>query len=95
MGLRWRNIPIGFKYSIALILTTILFSAATLMVYRSLSDIKNTVDVLVRGGERAITITELESLFQAKDIRIAEYITFENESNVSGYSKIDEEIKIL
>ncbi|KJS87754.1 MAG: hypothetical protein JM58_03580 [Peptococcaceae bacterium BICA1-8] len=95
MALKWRNISIGFKYSIALILTITLFTAATFIVYISLSDIKNTVEVLVRGGERAITITELESLFQAKDIRIAEYITFENEDNVSGYKKIDEEIKIL
>lgn len=101
MIFKWRNLKLGIKYGVALLITILLFAISAAVIYTSLQDIHESVNALERRGDRAIKITQLGSRFRTKDIRIADYILFENDKYIDEYEKIrgefeqiQEEIKL-
>jgi methyl-accepting chemotaxis protein len=80
----------------ALAITIILFLISTgITTHHLLTDTRENVYALVRRGDRAIDITQMGSLFRTKDIRIADYIQFEDERLIEEFQEKSKEFSEL
>lgn len=93
--LRWRNFKIGLKYGIALSITILLFILASGLLTLSLVQIKDGVSAIEITAERSIDLTQMASLFRAKDVIILDYSNLPRESLVDEYEKIEKEFTDL
>lgn len=93
--LRWRNFKIGLKYDIALSITILLFILASGLLTLSLVQIKDGVSAIEITAERSIDLTQMASLFRAKDVIILDYSNLPRESLVDEYEKIEKEFTDL
>ncbi|MDP4085308.1 MAG: methyl-accepting chemotaxis protein [Bacillota bacterium] len=90
--LKWRNIPIRTKLFISLGLSTLLFAVTTCLIFLLLQSIKNDINLVKDKGEQATNIAEIGSLINAKDIRVADYITFLKSDDVQNYRELRNEL---
>ena len=86
--IRWRNFKIGAKYGFALFITIILFIVASGFVTTSLFEIRDAVDAIENTADRAITLTQMGSLFRGKQLIISDYTNLARGSLVDEYKKI-------
>ncbi|WP_339210434.1 HAMP domain-containing methyl-accepting chemotaxis protein [Aeribacillus sp. FSL K6-8210] len=82
----YKNLNIGWKYSIGLIVTVGLFIIASIIIGNQFFQIKNNIEQIDRRGEKAVHITEMASLFRAADIRVADYINTMDEKNLQEFN---------
>lgn len=81
--LKFKNLRIGWKYSVALSFVIILFVLSTFIVSNMISNTGATVNELDRQADRAVAITEMGSLFREKSIRAVNYAGLQNSSYIS------------
>jgi methyl-accepting chemotaxis protein len=93
--LRWNNFKIGLKYSIALSITIFLFVLASGYLTISLVQIEDAVTEIEITAQRSIDLTQMASLFRAKDIIILDYSNTPRESLVKEYEKVEKEFADL
>jgi methyl-accepting chemotaxis protein len=94
-GTKWRNVRIGFKYSIALFIAVILFLISAGITTKLLLDVEKNIEKLEQSSDRAIMITRMGSLFRTKDIRIADFIFSKNDKLINEYELKRAEFKEL
>lgn len=91
---RWRDIQIRSKLYLLFGFNAILFFATTAIVIILLNNVwAKTVDIK-NQGERAAAIEEIGSIIRAKDIRIADYITFLKEEDIKSYRELRNELNV-
>lgn len=88
----WGNIPIRYKLFISTGFSTILFIIATILVIALLQNVKNDMQLVKNKGEQAVIVSNIDSLMNAKDTRIADYITFLNMNDVKIYRQLRNEM---
>jgi methyl-accepting chemotaxis protein len=82
---KWRDIKIGAKLGITLGMSTVLFAAMVILIFILLRHIRGDLYVIKEKGNQSTEIAEVGSIIRAKDIRIADYITFLREDDVKQY----------
>lgn len=87
----YKNLNIGWKYSIGLIVTVGLFIIASIIIGNQFFQIKNNIEQIDRRGEKAVHITEMASLFRAADIRVADYINTMDTKSVQEFDGLMKE----
>jgi len=91
---RWRDIQIRSKLYFMFGFNAILFFATTVIVIVLLNMVwAKTVDIK-NQGEKAAAIEEIGSIIRAKDIRIADYITFLKEEDIKSYRELRNELNV-
>ena len=88
----WRDLPIRFKLIISLGFSTLLFIITTILVIGMLQNIRKDMQFEKEKGEEAVIVSEIDSLIQAKDIRIADYITFLKDEDKNNYRLLRAEL---
>lgn len=86
--LSWKNLSIKYKLFISLGVSSFLFLITTILVIGLLQNLRADIEVEKEKGEEALTVSEIDSLINAKDIRIADYITFLRDEDVQKYRQI-------
>ena len=87
--MKWRNMKIGSKYGVALAITIVMFAVASGFVTMSLFEFKNTVNDIEIAAERSIALTQMESLFRAKEIIIMDAIKQYRMRLVDDYKAVE------
>jgi methyl-accepting chemotaxis protein len=90
-----RNIKIGWKFAIALTITSILFVVSAVFIFTQMEDVEEDIATLERRGDRAVKTTEMASLFRSKDTRIADYINTPNEKYIEEFQERRESFNVL
>lgn len=90
-----RNLKIGWKYGMVLIMTIILFIISTGISGFFLRHVDKDINAIERSGECAIKYTELESIFRAKYICITQYTIFGNMESMRAFEEQVEKFKEL
>src|SRR5690625_2684321 len=80
-----RNLKMGKKYGAALMIVFLFFIISTGIVTKMIINIGNNMDELERRGDRALYISEMDSLTQAMGLTIANYVHYSTKSYVSDY----------
>jgi methyl-accepting chemotaxis protein len=88
----WRNLSIKYKLFISLGFSSALFILSTILVIGLLQNIKGYMLIEKEKGEEALAVSDIEVLINAKDIRIADYITFLKDEDVKKYRQIRTEL---
>jgi len=94
-GFKWKDIPVGKKYLLAFSLSILLFAIAGSIIFIQVNAAQNQAEALEHRGDRAIAITEMGSLLRKKDIRVADYINFEDASLVEEYKNLQDQFNQL
>ncbi|WP_404454425.1 methyl-accepting chemotaxis protein [Oceanobacillus kapialis] len=81
-----RNVKIGWKYGITIILVFILVGASTAQVSKLLMDIGDNVENVDKRGNQAIDITEMGSITQQKGIPIGTYRYNQSSLSIEEYN---------
>ncbi|MCO7176189.1 hypothetical protein ACFP7A_09900 [Sporolactobacillus kofuensis] len=88
----WRHLKISMKFAISLliVLGMMLITAiiSTFMLYQTLERAKEAS----RAGEHAAQITEVGSLFRAKDARVIDYLLDPGDASVKLYSQDQQQL---
>ncbi|QHE62177.1 HAMP domain-containing protein [Rossellomorea vietnamensis] len=74
------------------LLNAVLFISCVGLAIFCMNDLMKDMRFMKDTGEHSVQITELSRLINAKDIRIADYITFLNEEDVKEYRKLRAEL---
>lgn len=82
----FKDLRIGKKYGLTLIIIFILFGISTSIVTKLVNDIGNDVEALERRGDRALNISEMNSLTQSMGQRIANFVHYSTQSYVDEYN---------
>jgi methyl-accepting chemotaxis protein len=69
----FKNINIGKKYGLTLVIVLILFGISTILVATLLKGVEEDISALERRGDRAIKVAEMGSITRSKMIRIFKY----------------------
>lgn len=93
--LLWKNLKIGLKYNIALLITILLVIAASAFVTVSLYQIRNAVNEVKATSSRAVALTEMNALFKSKELIILDYISLPRERLVNEYRVLQDEFTAL
>lgn len=80
------------KLAYTFLLNAVLFISCVGLALFSLNHVMQDMRFMKDTGEHSVEITELSRLINAKDIRIADYITFLNEEDVKEYRKLRVEL---
>jgi methyl-accepting chemotaxis protein len=72
--------------------SSLLFIISTILVIGLLQNIKGYIQIEKEKGEEALAVSNIETLMNAKDIRIADYITFLKDEDVKNYRQIRTEL---
>ncbi|TRZ36114.1 methyl-accepting chemotaxis protein [Niallia circulans] len=91
---RWRDMQIRSKLYLLFGFNAVLFFATTIVVIILLNMFwTKTIDIKTQG-EKAAAIEEIGSLIRAKDIRIADYITFLKDEDIKSYRELRNELNV-
>lgn len=91
---KWRNTPIRYKLFFSMGFSTMFFIVATVLVIALLQNVKKDMWIVKSKGEQAVAVSEVESLMNAKDTRIADYITFLNMNDVKKYRQLRNDLNL-
>src|SRR5690625_4099823 len=80
-----RNLKMGKKYCSAIIILFSFFIIYIGIITRMIINIGNNMNELERRGDRALYISEMDSLTQAMGLTIANYVHYSTKSYVSDY----------
>lgn len=92
---RWKNIKIGLKYNIALIITILLVIIASVFVTISLYQIRDTVNDVRNTSAVAVQLTQMSAMFKSKELLILDYISLPRERLVNEYRTLQEEFTAI
>lgn len=91
---RWKDMQIRSKLYLLFGFNAVLFFATTIVVIILLGMFwSKTIDIK-NQGEKAAAIEEIGSLIRAKDIRIADYITFLKDEDIKSYRQLRNELNV-
>lgn len=91
---RWKDMQVRSKLYLLFGFNTVLFFATTIVVIILLNMFwSKTIDIK-NQGEKAAAIEEIGSLIRAKDIRIADYITFLKDEDIKSYRQLRNELNV-
>ena len=85
---KWNDMSIGLKYGFIFGIVVILFGISALISFNMLKAVEEEFGAYDRRSDRSIMVTQLGSRFRTKDIRISDYILFEDEKYISQYEEI-------
>ncbi|XJZ26230.1 methyl-accepting chemotaxis protein [Bacillota bacterium Lsc_1132] len=85
---KWHNIPIRYKLLLSMGFSTLLFIIATILVIVLLQNVKKDMQFVKDKGEQAVIVSDIDSFMNAKDTRIADYITFLKMDDVKIYRQL-------
>lgn len=91
----WKNLRIGDKYILTLGSVIILTLLSVLLSILFLVHSEQKVDEAGQKGNRAIEITEISSLFRAKDIRVVDYIMNPGDAVIKAYTQDQQKLTQL
>ena len=91
----FQNINIGKKYGLILVVIFILFSMSATIASKFIIDIGHDVDTLERRGDRALKISEMDSLTESMGLRIANYVHYSTQSYIDDYNLYREQFNSL
>lgn len=91
----YRNLNIGKKYGMTLVIVFILFGISTGIVTTQVNGIGKNVDQLERRGQRAVDVTEMGSLTRSKSIRVISFIQSGDKEFIEQYATRSEEFNDL
>jgi methyl-accepting chemotaxis protein len=95
MTFKWRNINIGFKYGVALMITILLFIISIVIVGNLLVNINENINVLEERSNEALDVIQIESIINEKDILISDYIHFRERPLIDKFNELDETLMEL
>ncbi|WLR52672.1 methyl-accepting chemotaxis protein [Bacillus tianshenii] len=90
-----KNKSISFKYSLAFLISVVLFFISTGIVYFKMHDVSEALDALNRRSERSVQLTEMGSLIRTKDVRVANYVIYGTKDIIKEYQSKNEQLKLL
>ncbi len=93
--LRWKNLKIGLKYNIALLITILLVIVASAFVTVSLYQIRSSIDEVKATSTRAVELTQMSAMFKSKELIIQDYISLPRERLVNEYRALQDEFTTL
>nr|WP_062108408.1 methyl-accepting chemotaxis protein [Bacillus niameyensis] len=93
--IRFKNLKIGWKFGVSLVLIFILFGISTTIVFDSLRTIDEKMTVLNNRGDRSIMLTEMGSLISEKGIRISNYAKNGSQATIDEYNAQNENFNRL
>ncbi len=88
--IKFQDISIRGKYYVVLSLTVALFLASTLIAFRYLKDVKDSMRALEQLNSDSVKISEITTEFLVKDIYIGDYISFASDETAQ---KVEEQGK--
>lgn len=91
----FKNLKLGWKYSLALIFSFILFLVSSFVIFYEMQNIQDQLSALERRGDRAIKTTEMMSIFREKNVLIADYIHSPEEKFAVAYEDKRKEFNAL
>jgi methyl-accepting chemotaxis protein len=80
------NLRIGTKYAIAFTITLLLFAISVFIVFQQLNIVNQNIDSMDLKATRSINLTEVNSLFGSKDIRISDYMSSKDAKTLGEYN---------
>ncbi|MBF8982411.1 methyl-accepting chemotaxis protein [Lutibacter sp. B2] len=92
---RWKDISIGYKYGMGMLVILTLFIVAICITINSFSNIEKNIEKLEATDKKLIKITQMGSLFREKDINIGEFIQFKKDRYINEYEDTRRKILIL
>ncbi|MFY4776360.1 methyl-accepting chemotaxis protein [Metabacillus sp. RGM 3146] len=95
LSAKWEQFSFSKKIRMTFGLTIGLFIISTIIVVFLLNNVLNDTNIMKTKSERAILITQMGSLIRAKDIHIADYITFQKDQDIRDYRKSRSELNDL
>lgn len=93
--LRWKNLKIGLKYNIALLITILLVIVASAFVTVSLYQIRSSIDEVKATSTRAVELTQMSAMFKSKELIIQDYISLPRDRLVNEYRALQDEFTAL
>ncbi|WP_256860520.1 methyl-accepting chemotaxis protein [Paraliobacillus ryukyuensis] len=93
--LSFRNLNIGWKYGVILIIVFILFGISAGIVTALINGIGNDIDAMDRRGDRAVDVTQMGSLTRSKSIRVVSYVQEQNTASIDEYQTRRENFNTL
>ncbi|QHS23447.1 HAMP domain-containing protein [Virgibacillus sp. MSP4-1] len=93
--LKLKNLNIGWKFGVSLIIVFILFGAATGIVSALINSIGDDIAALERRGDRSVNVTEMGSLTRSKGIRVVAYAQKPDEKFLEEYQTRREKFNTL
>ncbi len=95
LRIRWKNLRIGVKFNIALLITILLVILAAVYVTMSLYQIKDAVGEIRNTSTRAVDLTHMSALFKSKELIILDYISLPRDRLVDEYKVFQDEFSAL
>ncbi len=92
---KWKNINIGVKFGMVLLVTVILFMVSIGIIFKSLIDIENNIKTLESRANNALDITRLETIIKSKDTLVSDYVHFQEEDVIRKFNEEDKLFKEL
>lgn len=80
-----RNLKIGNKYLLSLGAVFLLFGISAAIVTTLIINIGNNMDALERRGDRAIAISDMNTLTQSMGLSVANYVHYSTSSFLSDF----------
>ncbi|MFD2046478.1 methyl-accepting chemotaxis protein [Ornithinibacillus salinisoli] len=91
----FRNISIGWKYGITLVIVLLLFGGSSGAVMKLVSDMGNDIDTIEHRSNIAMDISEMGSLIRSKGIRIVTYFQDQDPTLVEEFEERQEQFNTL
>ncbi|WP_164462210.1 HAMP domain-containing methyl-accepting chemotaxis protein [Bacillus sp. FJAT-42376] len=92
---KWSYVSFSKKLYTPFILMLFFITISTGIVLSLLMNAARDTNTLNIKGESAVLLTEMESLIRAKDIKIADYITFQKDKDIKDYRSARNELNEL
>ena len=93
--LKFRNLTIGRKYGVMLIIIFLFIATSTTIVSTLIINMGSNIDELDRRGERTADMMEMGSLIRGKSIRIVSYINYPEPALIDEYEERSERFNEL
>lgn len=90
-----RDISIGWKYSIALLVSIGLFIISAVIISNQFNLIKENIEKIERKGESVRLITDMASLLRARDIQISDFVNTKDSSYIDEYNSLTKQFDNL
>ncbi|WP_186577258.1 methyl-accepting chemotaxis protein [Aquibacillus kalidii] len=89
------KLNIGKKYGLSLIIIFLLFGISTVVVTKLVNDIGGNVEDMATSSDKAMQITELNTLSESMGLRIANYVHYSTETYLAEYEDRKEQFNSI
>lgn len=91
----WGKLKLGQKFSLAFIISLIMFTISTCIVYTLLHNVSTSLTTQNKKTNLAILVTKMEQSMTTKDVTIADYVYMKNPSYLYSYKAEERSLKTL